>query len=134
MSAASSRPWRGRWRRSGDEQLARLRRSFEVMPESSNDSDSFRSADIVFHYTVMDLSGNRLAENIAKNLFKRALESDRYQGMDPSGAFALTLDEHAMVVDAIERQDAAAAQAAMREHIVRAWERRRLPTHKPNRE
>jgi DNA-binding GntR family transcriptional regulator len=38
------------------------------------------------------------------------------------------------VVDAIERQDAAAAQAAMREHIVRAWERRRLPTHKPNRE
>lgn len=113
-----------------EEQLARLQRSLELMRESSNDSDSFRSADIVFHYTVMELSGNRLAESIAKNLFKRALESSRYQGIDPQGAFALTLDEHTRVLEAIEQQDVAAAQAAMREHIERAWERRRLPNHR----
>lgn len=111
-------------------QLARLQRSLEVMRESSNDSDSFRSADVVFHYTVMELSGNRLAENIAKNLFKRALESSRYQGIDPQGAFGLTMDEHTAVLEAIERQDVLAAQAAMREHIERAWERRRLPNHR----
>lgn len=113
-----------------EEQLVRLQRSFEVMRESSEDSDSFRSADIVFHYTVMELSGNRLSENIAKNLFKRALESSRYQGIDPQGAFAMTLEEHAKVLAAIEGQDVAAARAAMREHIERAWERRRLPDHR----
>lgn len=113
-----------------EDQLVRLQRSLEVMRESSRDSDSFRSADIVFHYTVMELSGNRLAENIAKNLFKRALESSRYQGMDPRGAFALTLEEHAKVLSAIEHQDVLAAQVAMREHIERAWERRRLPHHR----
>jgi DNA-binding FadR family transcriptional regulator len=113
-----------------EEQLGRLQRSFEVMRESSADSDSFRSADIVFHYTVMELSGNRLAENIAKNLFKRALESSRYQGIDPQGAFEMTLDEHSNVLTAIELQDVAAAQAAMRQHIERAWERRRLPDHR----
>ncbi len=115
------------------DQLRRLQHSLEVMQDSRHDSDSFRSADIVFHYTVMELSGNRLAENIAKNLFKRALESSRYQGIDPEGAFDLTLDEHTKVLEAIERRDVLAAQAAMREHIERAWERRRLPDHDPHR-
>ena len=115
------------------DQLRRLQHSLEVMQDSRHDSDSFRSADIVFHYTVMELSGNRLAESIAKNLFKRALESSRYQGIDPEGAFGLTLHEHAKVLEAIERQDVLAAQAAMREHIERAWERRRLPDHDPHR-
>jgi len=113
------------------EQLARLERSLETMRSSEQDSDSFRQADILFHYTVMELSENRLAENIAKMLFKRALESSRYQGVDPEGAFALTLAEHAAVLDAITRQDVAAARASMREHIEQAWERRRLPDHKP---
>ncbi|MGH1525477.1 FadR/GntR family transcriptional regulator [Leifsonia sp. L25] len=113
------------------EQLVRLQRSLETMRSSEQDSDSFRQADILFHFTVMELSGNRLAENIAKVLFKRALESNRYQGVDPEGAFGLTLAEHSAVVEAIASQDVGAAQASMREHIARAWERRRFPDHRP---
>jgi DNA-binding FadR family transcriptional regulator len=113
------------------EQLIRLERSLETMRATEQDSDSFRQADILFHFAVMELSGNRLAENIAKVLFKRALESNRYQGVDPEGAFALTLAEHSAVLEAIASQDVVAAQASMREHIARAWERRRFPDHRP---
>jgi DNA-binding FadR family transcriptional regulator len=113
------------------EQLSRLEQSLDVMRSSEHDSDSFRQADVLFHFTVMELSANRLAENIAKILFKRALESSRYQGVDPKDAFALTIAEHIAVLEAIRAKDVPAAQASMRAHIERAWERRRLPNHKP---
>jgi DNA-binding FadR family transcriptional regulator len=116
--------------RSADE-LRRLEHALTAMRESESETDSFRQADVVFHYAVMEISGNRLAENIAKHLYKRAVESSRYQGINPPDAVALTLDEHAAIVDAIERQDVVGAQKAMHHHIHTSWERRRLPDHAP---
>jgi DNA-binding FadR family transcriptional regulator len=108
------------------EELARIEHALETMREMRHDSDSSRQADVVFHLTIMELSRNRLAENIAKRLYLRALESSRYQGMGYEGAFESTLDEHALVVDAISRGDVDAAQRAMRDHIVNSWQRRRF--------
>jgi DNA-binding FadR family transcriptional regulator len=79
----------------------------------------------------MEISGNRLAENIAKHLYKRAVESSRYQGINPPDAVALTLDEHAAIVEAIASGNASAAERAMHDHIHISWERRRLPDHAP---
>jgi DNA-binding FadR family transcriptional regulator len=86
---------------------------------------------VIFHYAVMEISGNRLAENIAKHIYKRAVESSRYQGINPPDAVAVTLKEHAAIVKAIARNDAAAAEEAMHSHIHGSWERRRLPSHAP---
>jgi DNA-binding FadR family transcriptional regulator len=108
--------------------LTRVEHALEAMRETQQESDAFRQADVVFHLTVMELSGNRLAENIAKRLYRRALESSRYQGMRYDGAFRSTLDEHARVVDAIARQDVAVAQQAMHEHIIGSWQQRRFVT------
>lgn len=115
------------------EGLARIEHALGVMREMRQESDSFRQADVVFHLTVMELSGNRLAENITKRLYRRALESARYQGLGYEGAFQSTLEDHAQVTDAIARQDVAAAQGAMREHIIGSWQRRRFaaPQDKP---
>lgn len=63
--------------------LRRLENALTTMRESESETDSFRQADVVFHYALMEISGNRLAENIAKHLYKRATESSRYQGIDP---------------------------------------------------
>ena len=71
------------------------------------------------------VSRNRLAENIAKRLYRRALESDRYQGLRYDGAFASTIEEHSKVVEAIARHDVEGAERAMRHHIVSSWQRRR---------
>ncbi|ETK36820.1 FadR/GntR family transcriptional regulator [Microbispora corallina] len=108
------------------EELTRIEHALESMRETQHESDSFRQADVVFHLTIMELSRNRLAENIAKRLYRRALESSRYQGMRYEDAFHSTVEEHALVVDAISRKDAEAAERAMRDHIVSSWERRRL--------
>ena len=108
------------------EQLTRIEHALQVMREMQHESDAFRQADVVFHFTVMELSGNRLAENITKRLYRRALESNRYQGMLYEDAFSSTLEQHAAVVDAIARQDAPTAERAMRDHIVGSWQRRRF--------
>ncbi|GLY99583.1 FadR/GntR family transcriptional regulator [Actinoplanes sp. NBRC 103695] len=108
------------------EELVRIEHALEVMREMQHESDSFRQADVVFHLTVMELSRNRLAENIAKRLYLRAQESSRFHGIGYEDAFRSTLEEHAAVVGAISRQDVAAAEQAMRDHIIGSWQRRRF--------
>lgn len=110
------------------EGLTRIVHALEVMREQQQESDSFRQADVVFHLTVMELSGNRLAENIAKRLYLRALESNRFHGMGYENAFQSTLDEHSGILEAITRQDVTAAESTMREHILSSWQRRRFET------
>ena len=112
-------------------ELTRIEHALQVMREMQHESDSFRQADVVFHLTVMELSRNRLAENITKRLYRRALESTRYHGIGYENAFQSTLDEHASVVEAIARQDVPAAEQAMRDHIVSSWQRRRFEAPGP---
>jgi len=108
------------------DELARIENVLKAMREMRQESDAFRQEDVVFHFTVMEISRNRLAENIAKRLYRRALESSRYQGRGYEGAFESTLEEHGKVVEAIARNDVAGAERAMRDHIVSSWQRRRL--------
>ncbi|WP_133976756.1 FadR/GntR family transcriptional regulator [Kribbella voronezhensis] len=113
------------------EELRRLENALTAMRESESETDSFRQADVIFHYALMEISGNRLAENIAKQIYRRAVESSRYQGINPPDAVALTLKEHEAIVDAIARKDAVAAEKSMYDHIHGSWERRRLSDHAP---
>lgn len=115
------------------EELARIRHALEAMREMEHESDAFRQEDVVFHFTIMEISRNRLAENIAKRLYRRALESSRYHGVGYEGAYESTLEEHSRVVEAIARQDIAGAEQAMRDHIISSWQRRRLaaPAERP---
>lgn len=113
-----------------DDELQQLRLALEHMHETVSDGDAFSQADVDFHFLVMTFSGNRLAENITKILFQRALESARFSGTPTEAAFQLTLEEHSRVLEAIEKGDAAGAEEAMRRHIADAWQRRRLPIHK----
>lgn len=108
------------------DELTRIEHALQVMREMRHESDSFRQADVVFHLTVMELSRNRLAENIAKRLYLRAQESSRFRGFGYENAFRSTLDEHTAIVDAIARQDVAGAERVMREHIIGSWQRRRF--------
>ncbi|MEU4294434.1 FadR/GntR family transcriptional regulator [Kribbella sp. NPDC026596] len=113
------------------DELRRLENALTAMRESESETDSFRQADVIFHYAVMEISGNRLAENIAKQVYKRAVESSRYQGINPPDAVALTLKEHEAIVKAIARNDVAAAEKSMHDHICGSWERRRLSDNAP---
>jgi len=106
-------------------ELGRINRALSVMREAKTDSDAFRQEDVVFHFTIMEISRNRLAENIAKNLYRRALESAQYQGVDFHGAYEFTLRGHTEIYEVIAGKEVAGAEEAMRLHIEQGWERRR---------
>jgi DNA-binding GntR family transcriptional regulator len=95
------------------------------MEETIGDDAAYNQADADFHLLVMTLSKNRLAENITNILFQRARASQRFVGAPDRAAFEQTLVEHGLVLQAIEAGDPAAAEAAMRTHIIDAWMRRR---------
>lgn len=116
--------------RRSDEELEQLRAAFDHMAETINDEAAYNQADFDFHGLVMTLSGNRLAENITKILFQRARASQRFTGSPTREMFEQTLVEHRQVLEAIEAGDPGAAEAAMRNHIVVAWQRRRPPNAK----
>ncbi len=117
-------------RRRTEDELETVRAAMEAMEESVADDDVFRQADVDFHFLVMTLSGNELASNITKILFARARSSSRFTGNQAADAHERTLHEHRKVYDAIAAGDSAAAEAAMRDHIIDSWQRRRLPTQR----
>jgi DNA-binding FadR family transcriptional regulator len=112
--------------------LGNLDLAMQRMRESTSDEDTFRAADVQFHEAVMELSGNRLASNIARTLMEHALESSRYHGVDTPDAFLVTVREHEAIHAAISAGDPVRAQEAMNGHVVEAWRRRRLPDHGGN--
>ncbi|WP_105565811.1 FadR/GntR family transcriptional regulator [Microbacterium halophytorum] len=111
----------------GDSSDEELRAALEAMQDSIEDSTAFREADVRFHHAVMAMSGNALAENIARVLVAHAIGSSRFTGHDPAHSFELTLGEHERIVAAITEGDADKARIAMSEHILGSWSRRRAP-------
>jgi len=114
--------------RTADE-LAVLKAALEDMRAHVDSPDEFSAADVAFHETVMSISGNRLAESIARVLFERARDSARYTGALQQSFHEQTLREHEAVFATIEAGTADAAEHAMHAHIIDAWQRRRLPDH-----
>ena len=112
-----------------DEQVAGLRAAVEDMRGLTDDEEAFYDADVAFHFLLMEASGNRLAHNITRALYRRALESPRFRGHNPDDAMQRTIDEVAAVLDAVVAGDPEAAERAMRSHIDVGWERRR-PDHR----
>jgi GntR family galactonate operon transcriptional repressor len=113
-----------------DGQLDELRASLDHMRNNVDDLEAFPKGDVAFHAVIMNISESRLGSSISRILVAAAMESRRYWGDLGDKYFKETLDEHAAIVDAIARRDVAAAHEAMRQHILVAWERRRLPVER----
>jgi DNA-binding FadR family transcriptional regulator len=109
------------------ERTSALRAAFEETRRRIDDFEAYNQADADFHYLIMEQSENRLAANITRILFARARESARFIGTPGPAAMSVTLDEHEAVLEAIVRGDADGAAQAMRDHIAKAWARRRPP-------
>jgi GntR family transcriptional regulator, galactonate operon transcriptional repressor len=106
-------------------QLELVSEAFAAMRRSAADTDAFALADVRFHDTVMEISGNRLARAIVSSIHDKARATLRYRGATLAGMIAQTLDEHRAIVEAIGRRDGPAANQAMYDHITGAWARRR---------
>ena len=110
-----------------DEELEQLRAALDRMHDTIDDTTRFGDEDIAFHGVIMRASGHIIARGIARRLVDEARDnSARFRNADPD-AHRLTIEEHQRILDAIAAGDDVAAAAAMREHVTRAWDRRRVP-------
>jgi DNA-binding FadR family transcriptional regulator len=110
-----------------DADLTELRAAMEHMRTAIDAPEDFSQADIDFHAIIMKVSGNRLAQGIARTLVIRAREYGRFHGAPGPDARSLTITEHESILQAIADGDTARAEREMHAHIATAWARRRLP-------
>lgn len=82
----------------------------------ANSVDRFIERDRAFHAKLAEIGGSPVLVEMQKSLHERAMRfwySDLWRTLDETKAAA----EHAMVIAAIERGDAQAAETAMSQHI-----------------
>ncbi len=113
--------------RRDDAAIAKLLASHAQLEETITDADAFAASDVEFHAQVMAVAGDRLSQGIARTLTSRARDNARFYGVPGPEAMPLTVDEHRRILDAIIAGDGDTAAREMKEHITRAWERRRIP-------
>lgn len=100
------------------EQLRALREAFENLKSQGVDGhfDAFLEVDDLFHTTLHRVAGNARIEGILRNL-RDQIHWIRVANAILPGRVAGSLKEMDRVLRALERRDASAAAAAMREHI-----------------
>jgi GntR family transcriptional repressor for pyruvate dehydrogenase complex len=122
--------WLAATRRS-EEQLAQMRATLAAMRASAERGDSTVEADRRFHLLVAQATGNRYFEDILAQLGSAIIPRARLNTADlahddPAAYLARLQREHEDILDAIARQDAESARAAMRMHLSHSRERLRL--------
>jgi DNA-binding FadR family transcriptional regulator len=105
--------------RATPDDVALLRQRIEAHRAALDELALFLDRDMAFHCEIARISGNPIFPAIVEAIFRWG--RDYYQPMVRApGAEQLTLSEHTAIVDAIEARDADAADAAMREHLMRS--------------
>ncbi len=105
------------------EQLAAMREGAESLAKAHKaklEADSLRrflDADLAFHQTILAGARNQTLTRTLKNSYVqyRIFLADR--GSHDPYRIAVSCDQHAAILEALEKRDAAAATKAMREHI-----------------
>jgi GntR family transcriptional regulator, galactonate operon transcriptional repressor len=111
-----------------DDEIEQLRAALDRMHDTMDDPTRFGDEDIAFHAVIMRMSGHIIARGIARRLVDEARDnSARFRNAPDPDAHRLTIEEHQRILEAIAAGDDSAAAAAMRQHVTRAWDRRRDP-------
>jgi GntR family transcriptional repressor for pyruvate dehydrogenase complex len=81
-----------------------------------NDPVAFRVMDVEFHDAVNDAAGNPFLAKVGSALYQLALDLRRIASEIP-GVLEQSARDHAAIAAAVSARDAAAAEAAMRQHL-----------------
>lgn len=103
----------------GADDVALLRRRVQDQRRSLDRLEEFLRCDMAFHAEVARVSGNPIFPAVVEAIFRWGTDYYRPLVRAP-GAEQLTVQEHDRIVDAIEARDGDAAEAAMRQHLLRS--------------
>lgn len=117
-------------RRRGEAHLAAMRRALDEMDRAAAGGRAAAAADYRFHLEIARATGNThftdLAAALGVGMIPRArLDGARRGGVERQTFLRRIGSEHENIYEAIARQDAEAARAAMRTHLANSRERHR---------
>ncbi len=107
-------------------QIAGLREAIALMTQESAAGQTPTQGDRLFHTRIAEASDNSVLLRVVSELFDERhnpLFEQLGSHFENARSWAIAIDEHKAVVDAIARQDAAAAREAMVRHLANSHER-----------
>ena len=112
-------------RNRSDEHVAVLRGTLVEMKETLGDASAFSLHDSTFHLAIAEASGNRLIFHIVESL-QSSLRNASYQGVraiSERASLNRIIDEHTLLVEAIEGRQEERAADLMHDHLANAMKR-----------
>jgi DNA-binding FadR family transcriptional regulator len=116
-----------------DETIDLLRRVVDRMDELVDDTASYHDHDRMFHDTVMQASGNRIARGVVRALESQVVNTARYMGRTERALCVASNEGHRRIYERIAAHDPEGAAEAMFTHITEAWIVRRSGPAEPTR-
>jgi len=98
------------------EQRAELARLHARLEAQVRRRDEFFAANEQFHMALLQMAGNRWAQQTAQDL-RKVMKLNRHHSLFKQGRLAESLAEHRALMQAIEAHDAEAAVRLMRQHF-----------------
>lgn len=97
-----------------------LRESLQAQREAADDPVRFLICDREFHLTIYRCAGNPALADFVSDLYLHVMEHRRRAVAQP-GAILRSHEDHAAIVEGLERRDAEAVVAAFRTHLDRIY-------------
>jgi GntR family transcriptional regulator, transcriptional repressor for pyruvate dehydrogenase complex len=110
--------------------VARIRAALNAIEAAARNGGDSAAADLEFHVSIARATGNRYFVDILTQMGSALIPRNRIDSAgiaksDPKAYVALVNQEHESILDAIARNEADAARAAMRMHLSNSRERLR---------
>jgi GntR family transcriptional repressor for pyruvate dehydrogenase complex len=99
-----------------EEQLIRLKLLVYEQEKRALAGETTEDIDQAFHLCLAEASGNTILLNVVRNLTTILTES-RTEALQTPERSRLSVMTHVAVIEALERRDSGAAEAAMRSHL-----------------
>jgi len=102
-----------------DQQLKELEMLHQQLEKSTKDQKDhirFFTLNEAFHTKLLEVANNRWAGQMVADL-RKVMKLNRAESLTKPGRIAESLAEHAVIMAALKKRDAAAAHAAMQAHI-----------------
>jgi GntR family transcriptional regulator, galactonate operon transcriptional repressor len=103
--------------RADKDQRKRMTAAYEEMERSRGDVEKFTAADLEFHTSILEASGNQFLLPIAQAIRTTLAESLQITNPRPEENHRVSLPLHKAVLDAILKRDGQAAFNAMQLHL-----------------
>ncbi len=98
------------------QELQALHQQLEKAAKDRKDHIRFFTLNEAFHHKLLEVANNRWRDQMVADL-RKVMKLNRAQSLLKAGRIEESLAEHAAIMAALKKRDAAAAQAAMRGHI-----------------